>query len=73
MEDPCTDCKTQMSSQRLSPPSAKDILRYRYQHGTNLGGIFNLEQWLYPGMHDEGVFSPTEIDAVVSYISQPAF
>ncbi|KAK7615068.1 glycoside hydrolase superfamily [Phyllosticta paracitricarpa] len=32
----------------LHPATAVDVLRYRYQHGTNLGTIFCLERWLYP-------------------------
>lgn len=47
-------------------PSTKDILRYRYQHGTNLGSIFILEQWLFGSMYDEGVPSSSELDAVVT-------
>ena len=30
----------------LQEPSPLDVLRYRYQHGTNFGSIFVLEKWL---------------------------
>lgn len=51
---------------QLSRPTPKDIFRYRYQHGTNLGSIFILEQWLYGSMYDQGVSGSSELDAVVA-------
>ena len=84
-----TECEMQITSQQASPPTTQDIMRYRYQHGTNLGGsklfihhvgtgeltqlVFVLEQWLYPDMHDEGVPSPSEIDAIVACVTPPLF
>ncbi|EXJ81234.1 hypothetical protein A1O3_07524 [Capronia epimyces CBS 606.96] len=50
-------------------PTPQVILRYRYQHGTNLGGIFVLEQWLFGSMYDQGVSSSSELDAVVASIN----
>ncbi|KZF22188.1 glycoside hydrolase family 5 protein [Xylona heveae TC161] len=49
---------------RIQPPTPTDILRYRYHHGTNLGSIFVLEQWLTPSMFVEGAAGGSELDAV---------
>ncbi|KAI9849426.1 MAG: Glucan 1,3-beta-glucosidase 3 [Sclerophora amabilis] len=46
------------------PPSPVDVMRYRYQHGTNLGSIFVLEQWLYGSMFVAGAKGGSELDAV---------
>ncbi|EXJ73064.1 uncharacterized protein A1O5_04213 [Cladophialophora psammophila CBS 110553] len=58
-----------MSYRQQSRPTPKDILRYRYQHGTNLGSIFILEQWLFGSMYDQGVSGSSELDAVVASIN----
>ncbi|EED20077.1 glucan 1,3-beta-glucosidase precursor, putative [Talaromyces stipitatus ATCC 10500] len=47
-----------------SPPTATDIFRYRYQHGTNLGSIFVLEKWLHPRMFEKDSKGSSEIEAV---------
>ncbi|KAK0647644.1 Glucan 1 [Lasiodiplodia hormozganensis] len=45
-----------LTSQQTDRPSSitrvtpLDVLRYRYQHGANLGSIYVLEKWLFPGM-----------------------
>ncbi|KKY28201.1 putative glucanbeta-glucosidase [Diplodia seriata] len=45
-----------LTSQQSDRPSAitrvtpLDVLRYRYQHGANLGSIYVLEKWLFPAM-----------------------
>jgi hypothetical protein len=62
------ECSIKMTVSHLRPPSPHDIFRYRYQHGTNLGGIFNLEYWLYPSLHDEDTFFPSELNAILSYV-----
>lgn len=36
----------------ILPPTSEEIMRYRYNHGTNLGSIFVLEKWLHPRMFD---------------------
>ncbi len=51
-------------SQQPGRPTPKDILRYRYQHGANLGSIFILESWLFGSMYDEGVAGSSELDAI---------
>lgn len=55
-----------MSSHHLPRPTTSDILRFRFQQGVNLGGVFVLEQWLTPSMYDEGVSGASELDAVVA-------
>lgn len=52
----------------LDPPSATEILRYRYQHGVNLGSIFVLERWLSPDMFVDGCTGDSELDAVQAYV-----
>lgn len=54
----------------IGPPSTLDILRYRYHHGTNLGSIFVLEQWLHGSMFEPGVRGASELDAVNAYVIQ---
>ncbi|PQE25725.1 hypothetical protein CJF30_00000445 [Rutstroemia sp. NJR-2017a BBW] len=34
----------------IRPPTARDIIRYRQHFGTNLGGIYVLEKWLFPSL-----------------------
>ncbi|KAK4990187.1 Glucan 1,3-beta-glucosidase 3 [Elasticomyces elasticus] len=53
----------------IQQPSASDILRYRYHHGTNVGSVFVLEQWLTPHMYPDGSQS-AELAAVTSTIKQ---
>lgn len=55
-----------MSSHHVPRPTTSDILRFRYQHGVNLGSVFVLEQWLSPRMYDHGVSGDGELDAVVA-------
>ena len=52
----------------LDPPSATEILRYRYQYGVNLGSIFVLERWLSPDMFDDSCIGDSELDAVQAYV-----
>ena len=58
-----------MSSHHLPRPGLHEIIRYRYQHGTNIGSIFVLEKWLHGSMYDAGTAGSSELDAVVSYES----
>ncbi|KAF2092248.1 glycoside hydrolase family 5 protein [Saccharata proteae CBS 121410] len=37
--------------QSIPPPTAIDVLRYRYHHGCNLGAVYVLEKWLFPSMY----------------------
>ncbi|EXJ95904.1 hypothetical protein A1O1_01029 [Capronia coronata CBS 617.96] len=63
------DVALQQSTAVWPRPTPQDIIRYRYQHGTNLGAIFVLEQWLFGRMYDENVSSGSELDAVVASIN----
>ncbi|KAL2223076.1 putative glucan 1,3-beta-glucosidase precursor [Thermoascus aurantiacus ATCC 26904] len=47
-----------------APPTARDIFRYRYQHGTNLGSIFVLERWLTGSMYEDDTPGSSELEAV---------
>ena len=51
-------------STKMQPPTALEVLRYRYQYGVNLGGIFVLEKWLWPGMFESWAKGDSELDAV---------
>ena len=51
----------------VSSPSETDVLRYRYNYGANLGGIFVLEQWMFGSMYDGNVKGGSELDAVTAY------
>ncbi|KAL1971110.1 hypothetical protein VTN77DRAFT_61 [Rasamsonia byssochlamydoides] len=46
-----------------APPTEKEIFRYRYQHGTNLGSIFVLERWLCGNMYEK-IPGSSELEAV---------
>ncbi|OAP58052.1 hypothetical protein AYL99_07142 [Fonsecaea erecta] len=66
---PGFDVQRSIYYREATRPSPKDILQYRYQHGTNLGGIFILEQWMFGSMYDEGVSGSSELDAVNASIN----
>ncbi|RDW94563.1 glycoside hydrolase-2 [Coleophoma crateriformis] len=48
----------------IAPPDPTEVLRYRYHHGTNLGSIFVLEQWLHGSMFPPNTGGSSECDAV---------
>ncbi|KAL3428022.1 endo-beta-1,6-glucanase [Phlyctema vagabunda] len=52
----------------IGPPKPIDVLRYRYHHGTNLGSIFVLEDWLFPSMYPPETGGSSELDAVYNSI-----
>ena len=54
-------------SPKFHRPTQLDVLRYRYHHGANLGGIFVLEKWLYGDMFDSVERGESELDAVTTY------
>ena len=56
----------------ISPPTATDVLRFRFQHGVNLGSVFVLERWLSPQMFAEGCTGNSELDAVSRYVASPS-
>jgi hypothetical protein len=51
-------------------PTALDILRYRYHHGTNVGGIYVLQRNLYPSFFPDDVVGYSELDAVSSWVKK---
>ena len=57
----------------IRPPTQLDVLRYRYHHGANLGGIFVLEKWLYGSMFDQEAKGESELDAVTAYVTTPPY
>lgn len=48
----------------IQPPHPLEVMRYRYQHGTNLGSVFVLEKWLTGSMYAEGSPGSAELAAV---------
>jgi hypothetical protein len=53
----------------IQEPTALDILRYRYHHGTNLGSVFVLERWLSPSAFPDCPGS-SELAAVKSWVEK---
>ncbi|TKX18959.1 cellulase-like protein 8 [Elsinoe australis] len=54
----------------IAPPTIRDLYRYRYHHGTNLGSIFCLERWLTPSMYPDPCHGSSELSAVSASLSQ---
>ena len=50
----------------LEPPTDIEVLRYRYQHGVNLGGVFLLEKGFHPSFFAQITDNDwdSELDAV---------
>ncbi len=57
------------TNEPFHPPTPLDVLRYRHQHGANLGSIFVLEKWLFPSMFEPTAKGDSELDAVSTYVS----
>ena len=55
--------------EHIQTATLKDIQRYRYRQGTNLGGCYALEQWLTPSMYPPECQS-SELAAVTASIKQ---
>jgi len=60
---------TQDQPSQIQPPTTQDVLRYRYQHGCNLGSIFVLEKWLTPHLYPENAPS-AELAAVTGSVNE---
>ena len=59
------------STMRMNPPTPRDIVKYRYQHGANLGSVFILERWLTPSMFAScNAADTSELAAVESSVEQ---
>ena len=56
------------SQPATQPPTATDVTRYRYHHGTNLGSVFVLERWLSGSMFDNSTTGTSELAAVESWV-----
>ncbi|KAH7049192.1 glycoside hydrolase superfamily [Macrophomina phaseolina] len=57
----------------ITPVTPLDVLRYRYQHGANLGSIYVLEKWLFPGMFPSncsGHGKSSELEAVRANVAE---
>ncbi|KAF2183237.1 glycoside hydrolase family 5 protein [Zopfia rhizophila CBS 207.26] len=54
----------------ISTPTALEILRYRYHHGSNLGSIYVLERWLHPSMFPRDASGSSELEAVKAWVEQ---
>lgn len=52
---------------RIAPPTATDVARYRYAHGTNLGSIFVQEKWLTGAFYPTSCTQTSELAAVTSW------
>lgn len=54
----------------ITEPTALDILRYRYHHGTNLGSVYVIEKWLQPSRFPEGAEGSSELAAVKAWVAK---
>lgn len=59
---------SQDGPENIQEPHPLEVMRYRYQHGTNLGSVFVLERWLTGGMFAEGSKGSAELAGVESLI-----
>ncbi|KAE8351804.1 glycoside hydrolase superfamily [Aspergillus coremiiformis] len=53
-----------MANSNYAPPTAEDVFRYRYQHGTNLGSMFVHGPWLNDGASSDDTSVSRELDEV---------
>jgi aryl-phospho-beta-D-glucosidase BglC (GH1 family) len=56
--------------QSIGDPTALDIIRYRYHHGTNLGSVYVIERWLQPSRFPEGAEGSSELAAVEAWVGR---
>jgi hypothetical protein len=49
-------------------PTAIDILRYQYHHGTNLGSIYVIERWLHPSRFPDGAWGSSELESIKAWV-----
>ncbi|KAJ4313942.1 Glucan 1,3-beta-glucosidase 3 [Neodidymelliopsis sp. IMI 364377] len=54
----------------INEPTALDILRYRYHHGTNLGSVYVVERWLQPSRFPDGAEGSSELAAVKAWVER---
>lgn len=60
--------QTLESPSTIQPPTAADVTRYHYHHGTNLGSIFILEKWLTGSMFHPDAQGSSELAAVEAWV-----
>ena len=51
-------------------PTATDIIRYKYHHGTNLGSVYVLERWLHPSRFPNGASGSSELESVKAWVGK---
>jgi hypothetical protein len=54
----------------IQPPTAEDVIRYRYHHGVNLGSVFVLEKWLFSDIFIDRSCSPNLFHHISSNSTQ---
>ena len=64
------DGMSQDGPNRISDPTANDIYRYRYHHGTNLGSIFVIERWLHNSRFPDSADGSSELACVQSWVEK---
>ncbi|KAI5857002.1 putative glucan 1,3-beta-glucosidase precursor [Tricharina praecox] len=52
----------------MGPPTVPEINRYRTHHGANIGSVFVLERWLFPGMFLDTAKGGSELSAVSAWV-----
>ncbi|KAF1360906.1 glycoside hydrolase [Lizonia empirigonia] len=69
---PSSHCPTtgQQNNGGITEPTALDILRYRYHHGTNLGSVYVIERWLQPSRFPEGAEGSSELAAAKAWVDK---
>lgn len=58
------------TSSGINEPTALDILRYRYHHGTNLGSVYVIERWLQPSRFPDGAEGSSELAALKAWVDK---
>lgn len=63
-QQPQQPISNQDGPENIQSPHPLEVMRYRYQHGTNLGSVFVLERWLTGSMFQEGSGGSAELAAI---------
>ncbi|KAK5725998.1 Glucan 1,3-beta-glucosidase 3 [Elasticomyces elasticus] len=54
----------------IQPPTPKDVTRFRYHHGCNMGSVFILEKWLTGSMFPDGAPGSSELAAAEAWVKK---
>lgn len=54
----------------IREPTPLDIIRYRYQWGTNLGSVFVIERWMTESRFPDGAEGSSELAAVKAWVDK---